>query len=308
MSLRLRLLNCGLRWLARPRLARISDPVAVRRDLDRLAPIFFPAPRSVQCSDVGLPGPQGVIPALWIEAGQTDRRFAVLYLHGGGYIAGAPRHYLAMLGLLSRLSGLRFLVPAYRLAPEAPFPAALEDARAAWNALLATGFAPGQIALGGDSAGGGLCLALLAQLCAERQAPGFAFAFSPWTDLTGSGASIRTNARCDPVLPAARLQELAGHYLAGHPATDPRASPLFATFRTPPMVYLQVSETEILRDDTDRLALRLRAAGAVVQVDRWPDAPHGWQLFAGRLPEAQEALSRTAAQLRTAFAGLALRL
>jgi epsilon-lactone hydrolase len=305
MSFRLRLLNAGLRWVARPRLSRIPDPVSARRDLDRMAPIFFPVPRLVQGSAVSLPGPQGAaIPALWIEAGRTDPRFVVLYLHGGGYIAGEPQHYRAMLGLLSRLSGLRFLVPAYRLAPETPFPAALQDARAAWDALLAMGFAPGQIALGGDSAGGGLCLALLAQLCAERQAPRLAFAFSPWTDLTGSGASIRTNASRDPVLPAQRFGELVAHYLAGHHATDPRASPLFADFPAAPPIYLQVSDSEILRDDTDRLAARLTGMGAEVCVDRWPDAPHGWQLFAGRLPEARDALTRTATQLRRAFTPL----
>ncbi|MDP3339046.1 alpha/beta hydrolase [Frigidibacter sp.] len=299
MSRRLALLNAALRLGNKPVLARMKDPVLARAMMERGARwAFLPPPHLLV-----LDAPLGRMPGLRISSGQVAPAHAILHLHGGAYVAGSPRTHQAMLGRLSRLSGLEVFAPSYRLAPEHPFPAALEDAEAAFAGLLARGYAPGRIALGGDSAGGGLAFALLARLCAAGTVPGFAYGFSPWSDLTGSGESIRTNAAADPMLPAARLADVAQMYLQGQVAGDPGASPLFAEFPGAPATLLQVGSTEILLDDTLRLAKRLRGFGAAVDLQVLPGTPHVCQLFDGWVPEARMALRAAAAGIR---AGLGL--
>ncbi len=300
MSRRLALLNAALRFGNKPALARMKDPVLARAMMEKGARWMFRPPPHMLVLDA----PLGRVPGLRISSGRVSPGHAILHLHGGAYVAGSPRTHQAMLGRLSRLSGLEVFAPDYRLAPEHPFPCALEDAEAAFAGLLARGYAPGQISLGGDSAGGGLAFALLARLCAAGTVPGFAYGFSPWSDLTGSGGSIRSNARADPMLPAARLADVAQMYLQGHPAGDPGASPLLADFPGAPPVLLQVGSTEILLDDTLRLAERLRGFGAAVDLQVLPGTPHVCQLFDGWVPEARRALRAAAAGIR---AGLGLR-
>lgn len=299
MSRRLSLLNAWLRLGTKPLLRRMQDPAAARGLMERGARWMFRAPPGLVVREA----PLGAVPGLRISGGQGAPGHAILHLHGGGYVAGSPRTHRAMLGRLSRLAGLEVFAPDYRLAPEHPYPAALEDAEAAFAGLLAQGYAPGQIALGGDSAGGGLAFALLARLCAQGTPPGFAYGFSPWSDLTGSGVSVRTNAREDPMLPAGRLAEVAQMYLQGQAATDPGASPLFADFRGAPPALLQVGSTEILLDDSLRLADRLRGFGAPVELQVLSGAPHVVHLFDGWVPEARMALRGAARGIR---AGLGL--
>ncbi|MEL6679782.1 MAG: alpha/beta hydrolase fold domain-containing protein, partial [Pseudomonadota bacterium] len=192
----------------------------------------------------------------------------------------------------------RAALPAYRLTAEAPFPAAADDALAAYRALLEAGYAAHDIALAGDSAGGGLALGLLHQITAQDlPRPAAAIAFSPWTDLTLSGETLRTNARREALLPAHRLAEVRDRYLAGHDATDPRASPIFGTFDTRTPVLIQASQSEILADDARRMADRLAACGADVELAFWPRTPHVWQIFQGTLREADEALDLSGAFL-----------
>lgn len=304
MSRRLALLSFLLRHAARPRLARVTDPAAARADFARTARwLFRPPPLSAM-----LPGAvrgeredAPAIPGLWVSCGKVHPRRVILYLHGGGFLTGAPETHAPMVARLSKLSGLRAFVPAYRLAPEHPAPAALEDARAAWEGLIALGYAPERIVLAGDSAGGGLAFALLAELCAGRTPPRFVLGLAPWVDLTGRAASLAVNETRDSLLPARRFGELAGLYAGSIPREDPRVSPLFAAFPGAPPVLLQVSDDEILRDDSLRLARRLKEFGGEVTVQRWAHAPHVFQIFDGWVPEAREALSAAAEAIRAAF-------
>ena len=187
------------------------------------------------------------------------------------------------------------ILPDYRLAPEHPFPAALADARAAWDALAAEGR---PMVLGGDSAGGGLALALLAGLLADgAPLPRLTFAFSPLTDMTFASRSMAENRDTDVLLPAHRAEELARMYLGDADPRDPRASPLCAGFAGAPPVWLAVSGTEILRDDTLRMAAHLRASGVAVTLETHPDLPHVWPFFARYLPEGRATLARLAARI-----------
>lgn len=302
MSLRLRFLVAASRVFVKRQIARAPDPLPLRAKLDRAAPRLFRAPPLTLLRALDLaPG----LPALLVSnrpgSHPVRPRKAVLYLHGGGFIAGHPRAFAGMLGRIARLTSTEVIAPDYRLAPEYPFPAAVEDARRAWDALVARGYRPSDIVIGGDSAGGNLALGLLSALLAEGTRPAGLFAFSPLTDFTFSGASIQGNAEADCVLPASRGADLAGYYLQGAPATDPRASPLLAGFAAPPPVFLQFSESEILADDSRRMAEVLRAAGGEVTLDPWPNAPHVWVLFDGLIPEARAALVRVAGFINARF-------
>lgn len=288
MSRRLTLLNFVLRHVGRPLLKRTKTPENARRDFDLTARLAFRGPKShartrefggVPCIAVDPPGaaPDGLI----------------LYFHGGGYITGSARTHLPMLGGLAQMAGVRTVLPDYRLAPEDPFPAPFEDAEAVWDALTAE-TDPARIVLGGDSAGGGLALALMSHVLAQGQSPAGLFALSPWTDVALTGDSLRENAEKDAILPVERIEELRDLVVAGADPNDPRLSPLHASFEGAPPVYFQASETEILRDDTIRMADRLQEAGVQVKTDLWPDAPHVWQLFHRSLPEADDALARLA--------------
>ncbi|GKY89358.1 alpha/beta hydrolase [Sinisalibacter aestuarii] len=302
MSRRLRLLLWLSRRFARRQIARVPDPLPLRPMFDRLARRLFRVPPYTLVGEAALaPGLPALIVSNRPGTHPVRPRKAVLYLHGGAFVAGHPSAFVAMLARIARLTRCEVFVPDYRLAPEHPFPAAVEDARTAWDGLIARGYRPGDIVIGGDSAGGNLALGLLAALLDDRIRPAGLFAFSPVTDLTFSGATIATNAARDAVLPAARRDDLMGFYLQGARADDPRASPLLADFPDPPPVFLQYAATEILADDSRRMAAKLRAPGGEVVLDEWPDAPHVWVLFDGILPEARQALIRVAGFVNTLF-------
>ncbi len=291
MSRRLNVLNVILRHVVRPRLARTGTPREAARDMERGAALLFPPPPFLRhvVRDGGLH---------WFSQGACAPRRVILWFHGGAFVAGSPRTHRAMLGRLSRLSGVEVCAPDYRLAQEAVFPAAVEDARAAWDRLIAAGYRPKDIVIGGDSAGGGLAAGLLAWLCQRGTPPAGAVLFSPWTDLTLSGASLHENAGADPLLPVGRIEEVVGIWLGGGDPSDPRASPLLDAFPAPPPVFVAWSQTEILRDDAARLVKTLEdAGGAVVQVVH-PKAPHAWPFFVGWFPEARQTLRRAAAFVR----------
>jgi acetyl esterase/lipase len=268
---------------------RNTDIVSVRRTLESGR---LPAAQGVTYTPARLGGVAGE----WVAA--TDRTAApvLLYLHGGGYFACSPRTHRPITAAFAK-RGFSVFVPDYRLAPEHAFPAAIEDAQAVWTALLAE-HAPAALSIAGDSAGGGLALALLLALRDKNAAlPAAACLFSPWTDLAGTGASITTNAGRDAMFWAPGLGSAAKLYLGDTPATTPLASPLYADLTGLPPLLIHVGEREILRDDSLRLAERARAAGVTIDLRVWPVVPHVWQL-AQFVPEARQSLDLAAAFLR----------
>ena len=298
MSLRLRLLNGVLRRAVKPRLAATETPAQAEREFDRATRAVLRVPRGARVDVRDVPGPARPVRVTRVRGPVAAGQGLVLHFHGGGYIVGSARTHLGLLVRLSAAAGMPVDAPDYRLAGEAPAPAAFADACAVWDALVREGWAPGRIVLGGDSAGGGIALALLARLCARGTPPAGLYAFSPWVDLTLSGGSLAENAAADPLLPAGRISELVEAIRGGLPAGDPRLSPLFAAFPGAPPVLLQAGRTEILRDDTLRMAACLEAEGAKVQLGLWPDTPHAVQIFADWLPEAREARAEAAVFVR----------
>ncbi|SDY21979.1 alpha/beta hydrolase fold domain-containing protein [Citreimonas salinaria] len=294
-SLRLRALETQLRLVARRRMERVADPTEARAEFEAGARIMFRQPSGLRHVEVADQPDR-------ITAGSVTAGRAILYFHGGGYITGSPRTHAAMLGRLSRMTGTEVRAPRYPLAPEHPHPAAYYAAVAAWDALLGSGLTPGNIVLGGDSAGGGLALALLSALCLRETPPAAAFALSPWTDLTLSGDSLRSNAATEVLLPVDRVEEVRGYILPKGDPADPRLSPLFADFPGCPPVRIDWSATEILRDDSRRMVDRLRSFGADVEAVEIPHAPHVWPLFHGYAPEADVTLRAVARFVQRSFA------
>jgi epsilon-lactone hydrolase len=294
VSRRKKILNFLLRHTEKRRLARATSTEKLRSGFETKARMMFHPPHNTRFEN----GDLGV-PLQWAQVGADPGPGVLLYFHGGGYVFGSPRTHRAMLARLTELTGMRACLPTYRLAPEHAFPAALNDARTAYEGLLAIGVPANNIVLGGDSAGGGLALSLLADICArDAPKPAAAFAFSPLTDLTFSGESIRKNAVSDVVLPAARCSKMAEMFLQGEDATNPFASPLFADFTGAPDVCLFAGDTEILLDDTRRLAERMRRQGVQVGEHIAEDLPHVWPIFQGILPEANATLAQLADWIR----------
>ncbi len=301
-SRRARLLNLALRLTVKRRLSamRSTDAAAARASRARLAALerwIPPPPRGTRVEHIALGG----VPAERVCARRAERSRALLYLHGGAYVLGSPALYRDLAARLSAACAMPVLVPDYRLAPEHPFPAALEDARAAWSALLAGGIAPQRAALAGDSAGGGLALALMVALrAAGEPLPACAALLAPWTDLTASGESLRSNAGRDPYLVADLLRPVAALYHGAHDPGEALISPLFADLRGLPRLLVHASDAEILRSDSERLVARARAAGVPAELHLWAGMAHVFHLFAALLPEARAAIAEIGAFVRAA--------
>ncbi|MCB1034424.1 MAG: alpha/beta hydrolase, partial [Acidobacteria bacterium] len=215
----------------------------------------------------------------------------ILYLHGGGYISGSLGTHQEVMGRLALASGLAVLGVDYRRAPEHPFPAALEDALVAYRGLLGEGVETRRLALAGDSAGGGLALALLATLRDFGYGlPRTAALLSPWVDLTLTAPSLEERRHLDKVLHPVILERAAELYLAGADPRDPRVSPLFGDLAGLPPMLVQVGTAELLFDDSRRLAARLREAGNSVDLRIWEEMLHFWQFYASILPEGGAAI------------------
>ncbi|GEP02922.1 alpha/beta hydrolase [Methylobacterium oxalidis] len=239
------------------------------------------------------PAEAGGVPAEWTVTPGADPGRVLLFLHGGGYVSGSLASHRVMVAQAGREAGARTLALAYRLAPEHPFPAALEDALAAYSFLLASGVEPGRICLAGESAGGGLALATLVRLReAGTPMPACLWCASPWTDLAMTGASIDARDAVDPIIHRGYLEDLAAAYLNGADPGGPLVSPLHADLRDLPPTLIQVGSAETLLDDSVRLARALAAADVAVTLAVWPHMIHAWHLFHQQLREGRDSLAQ----------------
>lgn len=242
------------------------------------------------------------LPTLRIASPDVADDAALLYLHGGAFVAGSAQGYRGLAGELARAVGVAGYSVDYRLAPEAPFPAAVNDAVAAYQALLARGLAPNRIVFAGDSAGGGLVVSTLVALRdAGLPLPAAALVISPWADLSGTAASLVTKAAADPSLTPAGLHTAAQHYLNGAPSSHPLASPVNADLTGLPPLLIQVGSAEILLDDAVRLAGVAGAANVGVRLEVWPNMPHVWHAFGFMLEEGRHAIAVAGEFLRGAL-------
>lgn len=285
--------NLLLRVTVRRKLAKISNAAEVREILNKSLPVKVRGVKFMNCFKGEVEG----------ELAFTDHPTSnvMLYLHGGGYFSCEPATYRRITGGFAK-HGFLVFSPNYRLAPEHPFPAALDDALAAYRGLLAA-YKPEQIIITGDSAGGGLALGLaLAAKAASLPLPAGMVLFSPWADLAGTGSSLKTNAKRDSLIIAERINEVAALYLAGADPKTPMASPLYGDLSNLPPVLIQASEREVLLDDSVRLAEAIKASKGVVDLQIWPNLPHVWQLGQNFLPEARQALCQAANFAKQALA------
>lgn len=253
-----------------------------------------PVPGDVRFEAVTLGG----IAAERVVVPGADPDRALLFLHGGGFVVGSPLTHRELVARIARAAGVTAFVPDYRLAPEHPFPAGIEDSVAAYRALIELGFAPDRVAIAGDSAGGGLTVAsLIALRDAGDPLPSAAVCLSPWVDLTLTGGSIESRAAADPWVDRAGLAHMARHYLAGADPTHPLASPILADLSRLPPLLVHVGAAEVLHDDAARLAERAQQHGVEVVFEAWEAMVHVWHAFP-LLPEAHQATTRIGRFLR----------
>ena len=232
---------------------------------------------------------------------RTDQ--TLLYIHGGAFVIGNPTDYRSLSGELGRATGVSTVSLDYRLAPEHPFPAAVDDCVAAYRALLEGGIKPADIVLAGDSAGGGLVIAtLVAARDAGLPMPAGALTISPWVDLACTGSSMQSKIAADPSITREGLLANAELYLQGKPLTTPLASPLYADLRGLPPVFVQVGTAEVLLDDAIRLVGALGAADVPVHLSVWPNMPHVWHIFGFMLSEGRDALTEAGVFLTASLA------
>ena len=269
-----------------------------RARYEKLAVVLGGAP-DAKCEKVDAGG----VPAEWVAAPGFDAERAVLYLHGGGYAIGSINTHRRMAYDISAACGARVLVIDYRLAPEHPFPAAVDDAATAWRWLLRQGLSPRRLAIAGDSAGGGLTIATLVNLRDQKLAlPACAVAISPWVDLEGTGNSITVRAAQDPMVQKDGLLWMAGMYLNGKDAKTPLAAPLHADLKGLPPILVQVGSAETLLDDATRIAEKLHTAGVEVRLAVWPNMLHVFPFFAPILSEGREGCLEIGAFIRSKMA------
>jgi acetyl esterase/lipase len=239
----------------------------------------------------------------WSLARGSDPSRVLLFFHGGGYCSGSIASHRGMVTAAGRAAGARTLAVGYRLAPEHPFPAALEDARTAYALLRARGYSPERVAVGGDSAGGGLTLALMISLrAAGEPLPGCGWLVSPWVDLEMSGSTMASKAAIDPLIQKPYLVQLASAYLHGADARNPLVSPLRADLSGLPPLLTQVGSAETLLDDAVRIVARAGADDVAATLEIWPHMIHAWPLWADRLEAGRAALASAGAFIRARLA------
>jgi acetyl esterase/lipase len=266
-----------------------------RKRLDALG-AQYSLPEDVRVEGVDANG----VAAEWSRTPVADPSRVILFLHGGGYISGSLDSHRHMIAQAGREAQARTLSLGYRLAPEHPFPAALDDALAGYRFLLTSGFRAKRIVVAGESAGGGLAIAMLVSARdAGLELPACAWLSSPWVDLALSGGSMTTKAAVDPLISKPYLEELATAYLHGADPRTPLASPIHADLSGLPPMLIQVGSSETLLDDSIRLAAVAGAAGVRVTLEVWPDMIHAWHLFYQQVAAGRRALASVGAFIRS---------
>lgn len=262
-----------------------------RENFERLATLF-PTPEDIDTERVDADG----VPGEWIVPPDVPAGRVLYYLHGGGYIVGSVSTHRHMIAAIARAAGVRAFAIDYRLAPEHPHPAAVDDARTAYRWLLGQGVDPSRIAIAGDSAGGGLTLATLVALRdAGDRLPACAVTLSPWTDVEGTGESVRTRKDADPMIDGMLLGDYGKLYAADEDPKTPTISPLHADLSGLPPILVHVGDAEVLLSDSTRIAEKLRDAGVEVTLDVWDEMPHVWHFFHVAAPESKDAIEKIAA-------------
>lgn len=273
-----------------------ADIPAMRARLDRFARLV-PVAAGVQVRRERFAG----LDAEWLEhAGQRDGKL-LLYLHGGAYVLGSCDSHRHLVSHIAREAGIRALLPEYRLAPEHPFPAAVEDATRCYRTLLEQGYAPGDIVIAGDSAGGGLTMATLLNLReVGLPQPALGCLLSPWLDLAAEGESIQTRREEDPWFSPEDFPHVTRFYCGDHELKLPLVSPVYADPAGLCPVHIQVGDHEILLSDSERMARHIEAVGGEVELEVWPDMWHVFQAFVLVMPESRLAVDKLAARIRRA--------
>jgi len=293
LSLRARLFGPVSQFLLQPVLAAPAEQM--RPKLERIAGLITRIPRGVTVEPITLAGR----PAEKLTPKDRAGTQVIYYLHGGAYLGGSPRTHRGMLAHIAKAAAATVIAIDYRLAPEHPYPAALDDAVAGWQALLAQGLRPADLVIGGDSAGGNLALVTAIALRDRGlpQASGLVL-LSPWTDLSSSGSSMGTRAERDRLLTVRGIDRAARQFAGGLPLTDPRLSPLFAKLDGLPKTLIQVGDDEVLLDDSLRLAEAASKAGVDVTLEHRLGLWHVWQVMAGWMPEADQSIAAIGAFVR----------
>lgn len=297
MSLQLYVVNALLRFSVKRRFRRNPDVMELRAILDAMKPPRIP-PR-IAVEEILLGG----VPAEKLSAAGASKAHAVLYIHGGGWVCGSPASHRPITWRLAEETGVPVYAVDYRLAPEHPFPAGLDDCLAAYRALLETGLPASGIVVGGDSAGGNLTLAMALKLkMLGLPQPAGLVCLSPATDLAGSPPSRTSNARADAMFDPRSFATVGAVYCPGHDLADPLVSPLHGDVSGLPPTLFHVSDAEMLRDDSVLMADKMRAAGVDVTIEVWPKVAHVWHVTADMLPEGRAAIGKLAAFIRKRLA------
>ena len=266
-----------------------STPIAEQREYLERQSRYSLMPSKIVIEQITI----GALYAEWVRHSQTRNDRAILYLHGGGYTMGSCNTHRALVARISVASQSPAIQIEYRLAPENPFPAALEDALNAYHYLLEQGIALDKIIIAGDSAGGGLAIALTLLLREENERPpGGIVCISPWVDLTLSGGTMLTCSDSDPLLSRETSKLHADWYIGHRDPKSPKISPVFADMSKFPPMLIQVGEHEILRSDAERLSENARLAGIDVTLEIWEGMWHLWHALGGYIPESQRAIER----------------
>jgi monoterpene epsilon-lactone hydrolase len=281
---------------SRPRATEVAQ---MRRDIDARGKNFGLA------SDVTIDKVDaGGVPSEWTATPDARTDSAILYLHGGGYVIGSLDSHRHLTSEAGRAAGMRCLAIDYRLAPEHPFPAAVDDTVAAYRYLLGTGIAPNKIAIAGDSAGGGLVVgAMLAIRAAGLPSAGCAWCISPWVDMEALGKSYVDRAAADPTVQKATIGYMAGEYLGGADPRSPFAAPIYGDLRGLPPMLIQVGASETLMDDSLLLARTAGAADVVVDLQIWPEMIHVWHLYHPMLKAGRRAIESGGSFVRDILRG-----